>query len=109
LRGVGAAAASTGGSRASGRAGCSEPEEAPGDLVASGGIQAAGVVSSSVVGLVDPSVGEACASMSDGVSEGGGVSSREGARVFFFFCLPDFFPDTGVASGEGEGEEGLLS
>jgi hypothetical protein len=109
LRGGGAAAASTGRSRALGRAGRSKPEEAPGDLVDLRGIRAAGLVSSSVVGLVDPSVGEACVSTSDGVSEGGGVSSREVARGFFFFRLPDLFPDTGVASGEGEGEGGSLS
>jgi hypothetical protein len=71
-----------------------------GDRVGLRGIQAGSLASSSVVGLVDLSVGEAGASASDGVLEGGGVSSREYAHIFFFFRLPDFLPDAGVASGE---------
>jgi hypothetical protein len=58
---------------------------------------------------VDPRVGEAGASASDGVSEGGGVASRERSLFVFFFRRPDLLPDAGVASGEGEEEGGLLS
>jgi hypothetical protein len=64
----------------SGRAFCDESEEAPGDLAGLQGIQAAGLDSLSSSWLEDPSVGEAGASMSDWVSEGG-ECPHEGSRV----------------------------